>query len=209
MVFYQAKSAEDQTPSGRLRTTILSYHHKIRSSPAVLLHGLLAELGMSDLSIMDNLEDILQALTPMPHEELGTFLWRAQVALADYNKAAPSHGLFLRILPFLLSDLGDLLLPELRVIGRDYLPLPLLFRILHDRIRLDAASLAAPLHSMQMSAPALRLVSLGFFGSLGAVPHDTCFGSGDDCTGVDNSTGAQVEFCIHYVLELFQAGSLS
>jgi hypothetical protein len=81
----------------------------MRSSLAVLLSGWLAELGLSDLTLMDTLEDILQALTPQPQEALSNFLWRAQVALADYNKAAPQHGppvysdrrLFLRILPFL------------------------------------------------------------------------------------------------------------
>ena len=167
LIFYQAlKSTEDHTPSSRLLTTILSYHHKMRSSPAVLLSGLLAEL--------DDLEDVLQALTPLPQEALSNFLWRAQVALADYNKAAPQHGLpvysdrrlFLRILPFLPPYLRDLFLPELRVTGRDFLPSPLLLRILHDRLPFGSMCRwrvsRHPCSLTQVSAPAPRLGSSRF-----------------------------------------------
>ncbi len=47
---------------------------------------------------MDMLEETLrQTLAPTAYEPMGTFLWqwRAQVpvALTDYNKSAPRHGL--------------------------------------------------------------------------------------------------------------------
>ena len=156
IVFYQAlKTAENSTTPGTLLTTILTYHHRIRSSPAALLSSLLHELGLSALTFMDHLEDVLEELTPLPHEALSNFLWRAQVALADYNQAAPKHGLtaysdrrlYKRLLPFLPASIGDLLLPELRAHGdrRDFVPFPILFRILQDRLRLDATRQAAPL----------------------------------------------------------------
>ena len=156
IVFYQAlKTAENGTTSGTLLTTILTYHHRIRSTPAALLSSLLHELGLSALTFMDHLEDVLEELTPLPHEALSNFLWRAQVALADYNHAAPKHGLtaysdrrlYKRLIPFLPAAIGDLLLPELRAHGdrRDFVPFPILFRILQDRLRLDATRQAAPL----------------------------------------------------------------
>ena len=156
IVFYQAlKTAENNTTPGTLLTTILSYHHKIRSTPAALLRSLLQELGLSALTFMDHLEDVLEALTPFSNEALSNFLWRAQVALADYNQAAPQHGLpayserrlYKRIVPHLPAQIGDLFLPELRAHAelRDFVPFPILFRIVHDRLRLDATRHAAPL----------------------------------------------------------------
>jgi hypothetical protein len=56
LVLFQAlAAAEDITPAGRLLTTILAFHHKMRSSPAAIVMGLITELGLSDLTLMDTL----------------------------------------------------------------------------------------------------------------------------------------------------------
>ncbi len=147
LVLYQAlKAAEDATPESCLLTTIQSYHDKLRFLPVAILTGLLAELGLSDRTLMDTLEEALHSIAPTPNEALGTFLWRTQVALADYNKTAPKHGLlpyskwrlFLKLHPFLPANIRDLLLP---CADKEFFPrlfdFAALFRVLslHDRIR--------------------------------------------------------------------------
>ena len=93
LVLYQAlAAAEDTTPAVRLLTTILAYHHHQRSSPATIVLGLMTELGLSDLTLMDTLEENLQQLAPAANEPLGTFLWRAQGAITEYNTAALRHS---------------------------------------------------------------------------------------------------------------------
>ena len=54
--------------------------------------SLMTELSLSDLTLMDTLEENLQQLTQATHEPLGTYLWRAQGALTEYNTAAPRHA---------------------------------------------------------------------------------------------------------------------
>ena len=113
------------TPADGLLTTILAFHHQTRASPATIVLSLRKELGLSDLTLMDTLEENLQLLTPAHQEPLGNYLWRAQGALAEYNLAAPRHGfppyserrLFNKIASALPPALRDLLLPELRLQG--------------------------------------------------------------------------------------------
>jgi hypothetical protein len=177
LVLFQAlASAEDTTTAGCLLTTILAlnfsscwdiftnklFHHLQRSSPAKIVASLMMELGISDLKMMDPLEEVLQTMAPTPNESLGNFLWRTQSALVDYNSSAPKHmlalyserRLFLKLLPVFQATVCDLFLPELRQAGRDFLPFPMLFRILQDRIRLDAARQVPPLLLNVSRAPA-------------------------------------------------------
>jgi hypothetical protein len=57
VLFQALAAAEDITPAGRLLTTILSFHHQQRTSPATIVIGLMTELGLSDLMRMDSLEE--------------------------------------------------------------------------------------------------------------------------------------------------------